>query len=267
MKQKLLMSIAICGSLFWSNNVLSQTCTTTPSCAELGYTKTKSECSENGIKCPFGNFWNCKTVLKCQIGWIYYADGTCSAPAAHVETKTVLGIVTYIKDGGKHGEIMSPWPVDASGSKIDVIADNKRLVWSLSTETGQGVTTLPKYISAYMASGDFNSCSNTDKIMAAGDKNHYPAAWAARLYEPTRETKGKWCLPAAGTLGYLEDNKNVIEAAFTKLKIMNGFTNQMKWSSTQSSAAEAWGILPGDGMGLVAHIKTGRTFVYPVLEF
>lgn len=54
MKQKLLKSsYVLILAMLTGGNVNAQTCTPSPSCEELGYTKTIAECGDNGIKCPF----------------------------------------------------------------------------------------------------------------------------------------------------------------------------------------------------------------------
>ena len=44
------------------NGVAEAACIQTPSCSSLGYESTSS-CS-GGIKCPFGNAWNCNLINK-----------------------------------------------------------------------------------------------------------------------------------------------------------------------------------------------------------
>ena len=103
-------------------------CIPTPSCSSLGY-ESSSSC-EGGIKCPFGNAWNCTLVNKiteitteiteikkmieeggtssgnknCQIGNIYYSDKSCSVSLD--SSKTPIGVVVYV-DGQGHGQVMA----------------------------------------------------------------------------------------------------------------------------------------------------------------
>ena len=102
-------------------------CIPTPSCSSLGY-ESSSSC-EGGIKCPFGNAWNCtladkineitteiteiKKVIEeggvggnknCAIGHIYYSDKTCSV--SYDASKTPIGVVVYV-DGQGHGQVMA----------------------------------------------------------------------------------------------------------------------------------------------------------------
>ena len=51
----------LCSSTFMLlNGVAEAACIQTPSCSSLGYESTSS-CS-GGIKCPFGNAWNCTLI-------------------------------------------------------------------------------------------------------------------------------------------------------------------------------------------------------------
>ena len=59
MKKILLASV---GVMVMSMGTAYAACIPTPSCASLGY-ESSSSC-EGGIKCPFGNAWNCTLVNK-----------------------------------------------------------------------------------------------------------------------------------------------------------------------------------------------------------
>ena len=58
MRKILLASVGI----IISTGTVYAACIPTPSCASLGY-ESSSSC-EGGIKCPFGNAWNCTLVNK-----------------------------------------------------------------------------------------------------------------------------------------------------------------------------------------------------------
>ena len=116
MKKILLASVGI----IISTGTVYAACIPTPSCSSLGY-ESSSSC-EGGIKCPFGNAWNCTLVNKiteiekiiqeggvggnknCQIGNIYYSDKSCSVSLD--SSKTPIGVVVYIDSQG-HGQIMA----------------------------------------------------------------------------------------------------------------------------------------------------------------
>ena len=172
-------------SLF-SLNAEAQECVDAPSCTDLGYTQTEADCPNGSVKCP----WNtslvfCGTIAeqKCAIGDIYYTDKTCLPADKHDSSKTVLGVVVYVTDGGLHGQIMALWPVDANGYKTS--SNNTSMTWG---GYGTDISTLPNYTSQSSASTDYDSCGNTDKIVAAGNSSTHPVAWATRRYAPTSET-------------------------------------------------------------------------------
>ena len=227
--QYILLSTVCCG-LFFGTEAWAQ-CVATKDCSTLGYKQSSCD-SGKGIKCPFGEAWycpcdasyiytctgtnespssakcgdkysmcNCATGThwdsssgscvadraSCAIGWIYYSDGTCSAPAAYTTSKTVLGIVVHVNDNGIGGQIMAPWPIDTNGNKTS--SNSTTMKWS--TEYVD-ISSLPNFTSQSSASTDYDSCGNTDKIVAQGNASTYPAAWAARKYAPTEATKGRW---------------------------------------------------------------------------
>ncbi|MDO5386435.1 MAG: hypothetical protein Q4F75_04095 [Pseudomonadota bacterium] len=137
--------------VFGEMGEVSAQCVATTDCASLGYTE--ASCPNGGIKCPFGNSWNCKgdgcgtsykytctganqikpisgacgrkyvscscapgyewksgacskALPKCQIGYIYYTDNTCSYNMD--STKTPKGVVVYAKSGGGGYAVTGP---------------------------------------------------------------------------------------------------------------------------------------------------------------
>ena len=235
-------------------------CSPTPECASLGYKYSLEECGNMAIKCPSGDSYYCTSPLaKCNLADIYYSDKTCSSADNYDITKTVLGIVVYVTDGGLHGQIMAPWPIDKNG--------NKSISYMSWSKENVDITSLPNYASASSASTDYDSCSNTDKIVAAGDASTYPAAWATRKYAPTTETAGKWCLPAAGILRNIQNNQTAINTALNKVGGASNMLNYWVWSSSEHTYYFAWSA-PLDGSSLFANSKPGNNdYVVPVLEF
>lgn len=253
--------IVTSAGMMMAGNVQAQTCTPSPSCTSLGYNKTALECSEDGIKCPFGDFWFCgkKPVQQpCQIGFIYYADGTCVTPFEHNTSKVALGVVVYVNPDGKGGQVMtinSLGQYSWAGAFLDI-------------------PTLTNYESASEAATDFDSCANTDKIVVQGNKDQYQAAWVAKNYAPIPETRGKWCLPSAGVMVSVNNNQGVIQAAIAKL----GGTEYplcCTWTSSEHGVSEVWHSSLYNPFGLGASGKSGTgsadgvslLYVRPVLEF
>ena len=192
----------------------------------------------------------------CEIGYIFYSDNTCVPYTQHDSGKTVLGIVAYVTNGGKHGQIISPWRINSAGN-ISKLAGAS---WS-TKKTGNIY-----YGTSSSASMNYDSCANTDKIVAQGDDRTYPAAWATRYYAPTAETKGKWCLPAAGIMSSIYKNQTVIQEAITAVGGVE-FASCCYWSSSPYSRSEAWVSDLSSSYGLAHIAKSNFRNVRPVLEY
>ena len=259
-------------------------CIPTPSCASLGY-ESSSSC-EGGIKCPFGNAWNCtladkineitteiteiKKVIEeggiggggdtsnCVLGSIFYSDYTCSYGAV-LPTKAPIGVVVY-SDGAGHGQVMA---LGSIGS----------YTWG---GYGTDISTLQNFSSEEAASQDLASCENTAKIIAAGDKSTYPAAWAAHEYKTVGTNAGDWCLPAAGIMTSLKNGMELINIGYGLVSGTKIGTSSKYWSSSEYSIYNAWysyfsrdsgvnydGYYGYDYYGL----KDNSIEVRPVLEF
>ena len=94
------------------------TCTATPDCATLGYTKTASQCPSGGIKCPFNSnlmfclknttAYNFQLKLPTTLYNVVYHDGSTSASYSYNASKTPIGIVAYLYPSNKNkGFILS----------------------------------------------------------------------------------------------------------------------------------------------------------------
>ena len=209
-----------------------------------------SECPDNATCSYFSDCsskissWTCNEGYKmsgnvcvekgCEIGDIYYTDGKCLPAAKHDTNKTPLGVVVYVTDEGQHGQILSLWTVDANGNKS--ATNSVKMVWSTEAVDISGVKNAS---GRYTAKGDYNSCSNTEAILAQGDASTYPAAWAAHKYAPTAATAGKWCLPSAGIMSRVYSYQGVIQ---TSIKAVGGLEYQdcSTWTSTEQDEKYAW---------------------------
>ena len=312
MRLRLLSSVTLTGviSVLFATTVSATTCTEAPDCLSLGYTRTAADCPKGYIKCPWntglvyckcsddyqyacdganetagtnkcGDFYTscgCASGYKwesgscvqdrpsCNIGDIFYTDNTCVAAAKHNSSKTVLGIVVHVNSNGVGGQIMAPWPIDQSGNKTS--SNSTAMYWSTEYVDISGLTNL----SQEAASKDYDSCGNTDKIVATGDASTYPAAWATRKYAPTTATKGKWCLPAAGIMTNIYNKKNAIQTAISKVGGVS-YPSCCNWSSSEDSHTYAWASNFGYNYGLFMRSKDyysaehTNTSVRPVLEF
>ena len=276
MRKILLASVGI----IISTGTTYAACIPTPSCSSLGY-ESSSSC-EGGIKCPFGNAWNCTLVNKiteiekiiqeggtsgskgdtsnCVIGSIFYSDWTCSTSLD--SSKTPIAVVVYTSGEG-HGQAMALKPIGSyewSSESVDLSLNN--------------------FTSDQAASTDYQSCTNTVIITAAGGKSKYPAAWAAKEYS-TEGTKARdWCLPAAGIMTSIKNNMSVINAGFILTGGTQIDTSSFYWSSSEYGSYYAWYSAFSNDYGLDYYrgidddyncywceIKGSSLEVRPVLEF
>ena len=270
MKKILLASV---GVMVMSTGTVYAACIPTPSCSSLGY-ESSSSC-EGGIKCPFGNAWNCTLVNKiteiekiiqeggtsggkgdtsnCIIGSIFYSDHTCSYGAV-LPTKAPIGVVVYV-DGQGHGQVMA-------------LKSIGNYAWG---GYGTDISTLTNFDSTESASYDLNSCPNTEKILAAGDKSKYPAAWAAHEYKTEGTNAGDWCLPAAGIMTSIKNGMELINIGYGLVRGTKIGTNSYFWSSSENNSRHAWrsGFSADYGLSYdgYSYYKTDSLEVRPVLEF
>ena len=250
----------------------AQTCVPTPTCSSLGYTSSSS-CT-NGIKCPFGEAWNCDlnkiteltnkiTELEkqlvanqsqgevCIIGSILYSDKSCYLNP--IKGKTPIGIVIYI-DGTGGGQALA---LKSIGS----------YQWSTEYVDISGLTNCT---SDEKASQNFASCENSAKIRAQGDSSKYPAVWAAHEYSTEGTNAGDWCLPAAGIFTSYYNNQEAINIGFSRTSGTPFTESTYAWSSSESSNYYSWASNFSRGYGLFGddnNEKKGSLEVRPVIEF
>ena len=182
----------------------------------------------------------------CHLGSIFYSDKTCSMKLK--DGKTPIGIVVYI-DGTGGGQAMA---LESLGN----------YTWG---GEGTDISTLTNYSLPSDASTDYDSCGNTAKIIAAGDKSTYPAAWAAHEYKTAGTSAGDWCLPAAGIITLSHRYFRIINNLFKKI----GGTSfsSYAWSSSEYSSHYVWTSDFSHSYGLNYSSKGGSHVVRPVIEF
>ena len=203
---------------------------------------------ENGVCQQSRAIWGqCTGYAKnCSLGDILFSDGTCASD--NISGKTPIAVVVYISSGG-------------CGQALSLKSIGK-YEWDIIYPPTD-VAALQSYYSKEEASQDFDSCTNTKKIMAAGNASRYGAAWAANYYTTTGTEMGDWCLPAAGIFASYYNNQEAINTGFS-LAGGTAFTNRTSiWSSSEQSSEYAW-----DAWGeITQNHKTGSSEVRPVLEF
>ena len=183
----------------------------------------------------------------CKIGSILFSDKTCGDDVQY--GKTPIGVVVYL--GGSGGQALA----------LESIKRYQQ--WSNSETDIAGLTNYSNYSTIQT---DFASCENSKIIMAAGDKNKYPAVWAAYEYSTEGTKAGDWCLPSAGILMLYSKNQ---ESIIKGIERANGkvIEDGSFWSSTESNDISAWTVYFGATHNPGSQPKTRTYGVRPVLEF
>ena len=223
---------------------------TSCTCAD-GYEWKDGTCQKEILKPEWGK---CNGSAKnCNIGDILYSDGTCSTQ--NISGKTPIAVVVYKSDDGKCAQAMALKSIGGYRWSLDHI----------------DIPTLTNFTSAESASHDLNSCSNTEKLLAAGNKNNYSAAWMAHEYKTEGTNAGDWCLPAAGVFTSYYNNQQLVYIGMTNANGANiiGYN----WSSSEYGSDYAWASNFTEDYGLSYHYSYANNSKYnnidvrPVLEF
>ncbi len=250
-------------------NASSQTCTcdssykyTCSGANETGGSGSSCDGKYQSCRCASGYVWKngiCEKVVvqedkgctaNCQIGDIFFSDGSCGTEK--VSGKTPVGVVVY-RYKSRDKEICWAMALKSIGA----------YQWGDYGDIGD----LPGYGSASAASGDFDSCGNTDKILDAGNHLHYPAAWAADGY--SAGGMSAWCLPAAGIMYSINNNMSAVNAGFLRAGGVQLGSNSFLWTSTEYTAdLGAWRSFFGGTYGLTNYPQKDKEYdVRPVIEF
>lgn len=197
----------------YSNPIRAQSCTIAPTCENLGYTKSESECkNENILKCPFdqnkifcspSSHPSSKPCPSPAIGYLLYSDMTCSAE--YDKTKTVIGRIF------------------SSKYRLAMSLKNHKTQWS---NEKFDISYLPKYFDSTEAVSDWNGKENTKIIIdyCKANGKSCPAAEYAYSYSTEGTKPGDWYLPALGELVLL-----------TSYTINNGYN--------QNIEEKPWGVI------------------------
>ena len=244
MRKILLMSSA----LALLSGTVEAGCIQTPSCSSLGYSSTTA--CEGGLKCPWGNAWFCNVgggsstpdYSNCKIGDILYSDMSCNSDV--VASKTSIGVIFDVTNG------------------LAVAKDEfSNLPWSGDVKDVPGA---PNYSSTTLAQGDWWGFNNT-KAMYEFDSTgeNYPLIVKALQYNTTGTEQGQWYIPAMGELKTISDNKDVINAAMSKIGTTKLSGNY--WSSTEQNSSK--GYLISIGGNISSTSKFGRNKLRPIINF
>ena len=295
-------------------------CVATQDCETLGYTETSCN-GGKGVKCPFGNKWACiksdseieqqfcdkygfqytcsgtnetgggeacnnkyafctctsgyywengscqqkaPDYSGCTVGALFYSDNTCSN---NLESgKTLLGVVIMERTTTSSGWIMTISPIKTGISWGG---------WNFD------IPLLPNLTSKSNLKDIQASCPNTDAITYYGDSSKYPAAWAAKNYNPIGTPSGKsWCLPSAGLLDNVLNNQTNFDRINTGITTAEGTIigkvyndSEGIWSSSEYNSTAGWRFYANTSGLLVMDDDSGKTdhgnnlSVRPVLAF
>ena len=287
MKQYLLLT-----SAFVAGGLLSGTagaaCIKTPSCSSLGYTSSSS-CT-GGVKCPFGNAWNCTASdLSTQITELTNKITEQTNKITEITNKitTIEEKIVTIESGASSsncqiGDIlysdMSCDPnVVASKTPIGVVFDRaKRLAMAL--EESQQYWSYPddfdvpgvnNITSESAATADWQGKNNTRLVLEYCKTNGYscPAFEYVNSYQTEGTKAGDWYVPAMGELNAINGNMGVLNTALGKIGRTELEASYFHWSSSEYAGDRAWKMYFGKYSSVVYDRKYGNCYVRPVLAF
>ena len=274
MKQYLLLTSALVASGLLNSGVANAACIKTPTCSSLGYESTTS-CS-GGLKCPFGNAWNCTLINKiteiekqvteiinngggsstpdysnCKVGDILYSDMTCNSNI--VASKTPIGVV-----------------FDTT-NYLAIAKDEFYNVWGPINQDISGIT---NYGSTSSAKMDWQGFNNTKAIYET-DKTggYYPAVKNVLTYSTEGTQQGQWYIPALGELIEMLRNIDTLNVTLEKINAnvlsTNSYSSNIYWSSSEGTDGQA--MCGNDNGGGAVHTtsfkKSSRFNVRPVINF
>ncbi len=271
---------------FTMSGAAEAACIQTPSCSSLGYTSSQS--CNGGIKCPFGNAWNCTASdLSTQITELTNKITEQTNKITEITNKitTIEEKIVTIENGASSsncqiGDILysdkSCDPnVVASKKPIGVVFDRaNRLAIALDTELKEwsdknfDVPTLLNYGSSSAVTADLQGKNNTRLVLDYCKTNGYscPAFEYVNSYQTEGTKAGDWYLPAIGELNVIYGNMGVLNTALGKIGRTYLPTNY-HWSSSEGSNGNAWLLHFRNGNVRVNYKNTNSGYVRPVLAF
>ena len=191
-------------------------CATPPSCEEMGYTMSASDCSGvNALKCPsdytklFCGSASSASTPTCVVGSVLYDDKKCydTAPSG----RTAIGVV-----------------FDTSKRLAIALDQKNNIKWGVY---GTDISTMRNCTESNYTSCDTDGKTNTDRIVTAlGSNSDYAAGYC-------RSKGSEWFLPSASELMTLYNNKTTVNNGIssiggTQIPTTAGYY----WSSTECSS-------------------------------
>ena len=268
MRKFLLYSSAL--AVLGLSGMAEAACIQTPTCSSLGYTSTSS-CT-GGVKCPFGNYWNCtasdlndkiteleKTIEDvqqnsdnqnvetetCKVGDILFSDMSCAANP--VSGKTPIGVIF---------DSTNNWAIglnEAEKSWGDYRSD---------------IPGIPGFFDVSDSVTDFRGLNNTLVAIEYCKQEgiECPAFEYVNTYKTEGTQAGDWYLPAAGQFNTIYEIKGILNRALEKIGGTKLGTGSYWSSSEQSDNRYAW-ILGFYNGSVDYNYKYSSYYVRPALAF
>ena len=242
---------ALAFSSIFTSTAFAQTCATVPTCDELGYDLSETDCSgKKALKCPFDN-----TKFYCpdgrgsdtlSVGDILFSDMTTGPDP--VSGKTPIGIVFDVT------------------KRLAIALKTEQKLWM--TDMFKDVDTLTNTNNSSVAIADWQGKSNTAKVVAYCNANGYscPAFDYVSSYKTAGTKAGDWYLPAVGELNVISGYRGMLNIALPKVGGAM-FPSSYHWSSSEESYSNAWQQRMSDSQISNGRKDQSSSYVRPVLAF
>ena len=257
------------------SGVANAACIKTPTCSSLGYESTTS-CS-GGLKCPFGNAWNCTLINKInsittQITNLTTKITTLEEKIVTIENSAsssncIIGDILYSDKSCDPNVIASKKPIGVvfdRANKLAIGLEESRRYWA---EDYFDVPGLSNTTSSSAATADWLGKNNTRVVLeyCKTKGKSCPAFEYVNSYKTEGTQAGDWYLPSMGELNAIYGYKDVLNITLGKIGGTKLGANYY-WSSSENSGDFAWGLYFGNG-DVVNYSKVNNDYVRPVLAF
>ena len=261
------------------NGVAEAACIQTPSCSSLGYESTSS-CS-GGIKCPFGNAWNCTLINKInsittQITNLTNKITTIEEKIVKIESSTsssncIVGDILYSDMSCNVNMVASKTPIGVVFDRANKLAigleESSPLHWSDDYFDVPGLSNITSSSVVSVVTTDWQGKNHTRVVLEYCKANgkSCPAFEYVNSYKTEGTIAGDWYLPAMGELSAIYGNKDVLNIALGKIGGTKLGTSYY-WSSSEDSNNDAWLLRFNHGI-MSSYGKDYSSYVRPVLAF
>ena len=274
---------------FTMSGAAEAACIQTPTCSSLGYSS-GSSCT-GGVKCPFGNAWNCTASdLSTQIteltnkiteqtnkiteitNKITTIEKIVTIESGASSSNCIIGDILYSDMSCSFDVVEGKTPIGVvfdRGNRLAIALDMAEKAWS---DEHFKVPTLSNYRSDSAATADRQGKHNTRLVLEYCQTNGYscPAFEYVNSYTTVGTIAGDWYLPAAGELIAIYSNRDVLNTALGKIGGTKLPTDDFHWSSSEYSSSDAWRVYFCDGYLtdlVIEYYKHNDYYVRPVLAF